>query len=495
MALFCHKVTKSPSQQTGEQMKNEVMIAGMAAVVCGGALVCSGAEPEQVRPNILWIMIEDWCPDLSCYGTKGIQTPNVDKLASEGIRYTRAFTTAPVCSPARSAMMTGFHQNYIGANQHRTKDKKSLPHGIKPLPVLLKEAGYYTAKMQSGKTDCNFSDNLGFMGKDWNKRQNGQPFFVQATFADTHRTWKRDKINPIDVKDIELPPYYADTDLCRRDWANGLEQMQLCDRKIGKFMKRLKDDGLADNTVVFIIGDNGRCHFRGKQFLYDPGLLVPLIVRWPGNVEPGQVSGDLVMSIDITKTIMDIAKLEPPQKLHGKNLFGKEVGQRKYVFAARDKMDDTHDAMRMIRSKDFKLIHNLMPERPWLQYNWYKEARYPMLAEMNVLNAQGKLNTAQSAFFAKEKPEFELFEMQKDPHEINNLADDPKYASVKSELLNELNKLRKSINDQGVSEEFRKGGWSADFPTRSLEEWQDAVKRWKPWVLRNPEEKVKFPKI
>lgn len=476
------------------------MAIGSATLLSSTSLICNAEEKQvkpiaqaQNKPNILWIMLEDWCPDLSCYGTKGILTPNVDKLASEGIRYTNAYCTSPVCSPSRSAMMTGFHQNFIGAHQHRTKTKKLLPNGIKTLPVLLKEAGYYTARMKSGKTDCNFKADLGFKGKDWKGRKEGQPFFVQATLAGTHRTWQRDPNRPIDEKDIELPPYYADTPLSRRDWANGLEQMQICDREVGEFLKLLKDDGLADNTVVILIGDNGRCHIRGKQFLYDSGLRVPLIIRWPGVVKPGQVCNDMVQTIDITKTILNIAGAKSPYELHGKDLFGPEVKKRKYVFAARGKMDDTHDAMRMIRSRKHKLIHNLMPERAWLQFNNYKETRYPMLAEMNVLNMQGKLNPVQAAFFAPKKPEFELFDMEKDPHEINNLADDPKYASVKNELLSELQKWRELINDKGVSDEFRKGGWPSKYPTKTLEEWQEVVEKWKPWVFRKLNEKGTHP--
>jgi len=209
------------------------MVVGMA-----------GAQTPAKQPNVVWIMLEDWCPDMSCYGTKGIFTPACDQLASEGIRYENAFTTAPVCSASRSAMMTGFHQNYIGASQHRTAKpkQKPLPYGVKPLPVLLKEAGYYTCLMKSRKTDCNFKADLGFDGKDWKERAKGQPFFAQITFAGTHRSWKRDPKRPIDPADIELPPYYADTPLARRDWANGLEQMQICDREIAGILKRL-DNG------------------------------------------------------------------------------------------------------------------------------------------------------------------------------------------------------------------------------------------------------------
>jgi N-sulfoglucosamine sulfohydrolase len=474
-------------------MRKYSFVAAFAAVVMAVGMVA--AQTPVKRPNIVWIMLEDWCPDMSCYGTPGILTPACDTLAAEGIRYENAFSTAPVCSASRSAMMTGFHQNYIGANQHRTAKSRQqpLPYGIKPLPALLKEAGYYTCLMKSKKTDCNFKADLGFEAKDWAGRAEGQPFFAQITFAGTHRSWKRDPQRPIDPVDIELPPYYADTPLARRDWANGLEQMQICDREIAGILKRLDDEGIADNTLVFVIGDHGRCHIRGKQFLYDGGIRIPMLVRWPGVIAPGQVKDELVQSIDITETILKAAGVEPTYELHGKDLLGSEVKQREFVFAARDKMDDTHDAMRMVRSKKYKLIHNLMPERAWLQLNEYKEKQYPMLAEMNVLNMQGKLTPAQAAFFAPSKPEFELFDLENDPHEIKNLAADSKMADVKAELLSELNVWRESINDQGVSDEFREGGWPSTYPTRSLEEWQVAVEKWKPWVFRAPDSKNAHP--
>ncbi|MEL7267445.1 MAG: sulfatase, partial [Planctomycetota bacterium] len=458
---------------------------------------------ETERPNVLWITIEDWGPDLSCYGTPGIQTPHVDKLAAEGIRYEYAFTTSPVCSTSRSAMMTGYHQNFIGASQHRTYDKRPLPHGIRPIPHLLKDAGYFTALM-SGKTDCNFVPNTRgelFEGTDWNQRAEGQPFFARITFSGTHRKWNRDPQRPIDTKDVVLPPYYADTEFIRRDWANGLEQMQLVDRQVGNILKRLADEGLADNTIVFFIGDHGRCHIRGKQFLYDGGIRIPMIMRWPGTVKPGQVHEGLVSSLDICATVLDVAGVKPQLPLHGLNLLGDEIQKRKFIFAARDKMDETHDAMRTIRSRDYKLILNLMPERPWCQYNKYKEASYPPLAEMNILNLQGKLTPEQSRFFAATKPEIELFDLKSDPHEINNLAEDPKYATIKAELLDRLQTWRKeTAKDQGVSDDFRaidvfaktnemdsvdewyeqnygkfdvqKYGWPGWFPTRSLAKWQ-----------------------
>ncbi|TWT29281.1 sulfatase family protein [Blastopirellula retiformator] len=478
------------------------------------------------RPNILWITIEDWSPDLSCYGTKGIETPHVDKLASQGIRYERAFTTAPVCSSSRSAMMTGFHQNYIGAQQHRTNDKKPLPYGIRPIPHLLADAGYFTCLM-SNKTDCNFLPDSRkdlFQGRDWKERKPDQPFFARITFGGTHRPWKRDPVRPIDPADVELPLYYADTPFIRRDWANGLEQMQLVDREVGAILKRLEEEGLADSTLVFFIGDHGRCHIRGKQFLYDEGTRIPMILRWPGQVDPGQVNSDLVYSIDICATVLEAAGVKPPVPLHGKSLFSDDVKERKYVFTARDKMDDTHDAIRAIRSQQHKLILNLMPERAYCQLSFYKEGSYPPLAEMNILNLEGKLTPEQAAFMSGSKPPIEMFDLTKDPHEVHNVADDPAYATVKAELLAELDKWRKEvIHDQGVSDEFRAlgvfpescpaptvGEWAYNhgdqydfrktglpgwYPTRTLEEWKEVKKAWEPYVFREPNAKVARPKI
>jgi len=478
------------------------------------------------RPNILWITIEDWSPYLSCYGTKGIDTPNVDKLASEGVRYEWAFTTSPVCSTSRSAMMTGFHQNYIRAHQHRTAEKQPLPHGIRPIPHLMADAGYFTAVM-SWKIDCNFlPDTKGelFEGTDWSQRKEGQPFFARITYGGTHRIWKRDPENPIDPAEVEVPPQYPDTPFVRRDIANGYEAMQLVDREVGELLQRLEDEGLADNTVVIFIGDHGICQIRGKQFLYDEGTRIPMIVRWPGQVKSGTVNTDLASSLDICQTILDIAGAKSPVPLHGVNLFGPKLAERKHLFAARDKMDKTRDSMRSIRSKDHKLILNLMPERAYCQYSRYKEGAYPLLAEMNIMNLEGKLTPEQAAFFASSKPEIELFDLKKDPHEVDNVADDPAYAEVKGKLLEKLNDWRQDvIDDQGVTDEFRgtgifpempegvnvddwvevhadeydfdKYGYPGWFPTRTLEDWKKAREKWEPWVFRSTDSDMERPEV
>jgi hypothetical protein len=359
----------------------------------------------------------------------------------------------------------------------------------------LEEAGYFTCFMATRKTDLNFIyDEPLYQGEDWSERVDGQPFFAQLTFSGTHRKWKRDPERPIAIDNVRIPPYYPNTDLTKRDWANGLEAAQIVDREIGEVLTRLEKEDLAGNTIVFIIGDNGRCMPRGKQFLYDGGIQVPIIVRWPGKIKAGQVNEDLVSTIDITRTILDIAGISTPIQLHGKNLLDGSTKERKYIFAARDKMDETHDAMRTIRSKEFKLIQNLMPERAYCQFNRYKEANYPVLAELNVLNIKGKLQPEQSAFMAPSKPEIELYDLQKDPYELYNLADDPEYDEIKTELLGQLNNWRQNvINDQGVTEEFRIGGWPSEYPTRTLYEWEYILDLWRSYVFREPDQKIEHP--
>ncbi len=479
-------------------MIQQIQKLGTAGLIATMAFSCAENKKGQA-PNIIWILMEDWGYQLSCYGEKGVYTPNIDKFASEGIRFTNSYCTAPVSSPSRSAMITGFYQNYIGAHQHRTEppgfEKAPLPYGIKPITHLLEDAGYFTCFMETRKTDFNFTlERDPYQGEDWSERKEGQPFFAQLTFPGTHRIWSRDPLRPVNTEDVVLPPYYPQTEFAKRDWANGLESVQRVDRQIGKILERLEEEGLSDNTLVFIIGDNGRCMPRGKQFLYEGGIQVPILVRWPKKIKAGQVIDDLVTTIDISKTILDVAGIVPPHPLHGVNLLDGSAKKRKYIFASRDKMDGTHDAMRAIISKEFKLIHNLMPERPYCQFNRYKETNYPVLALLNVLNLKGELPPEQARFMAGSKPEFELYDLKNDPYELNNLADNPEYKSVKSELMQELKNWRENvIKDEGITEEFRKGGWPSDYPTRTLKEWEDVLELWQSWVFRSPDSKVTHP--
>ena len=451
-----------------------------SAAITLNPLIAAAAKSS--RPNIVWILAEDMCPDLSCYGNKAVHTPNLDKMAAEGIRYTNAFTTAPVCSASRSALMTGMHQNFIGAHQHRTKDgfeKKSLPSPVRPLPDILRDAGYFTCLMPGKKLDLNFihDKNKLFDGGDWSEAGD-KPFFAQMSISNTHRGWGRDTERPIDIKDVKVPPYYPDTPLVRRDIANGLEEIQKMDRTVGKILERLEKEGLADNTMVVFIGDHGRCQVRGKQFLYDSGLYIPLIVRWPKGIKPGQVSDDLISGIDITATIIGAATGRVPEYMHGRNFLDPATPPRDAVFAARDKMDKTHDSMRAVRTKRYKYILNLMPERAWCQLNEYKERSYPVLAQLNVMHAKGQLNKAQVHFMQSVKPEEELYDIVNDPYEVKNLAGEKEAKPALNDLRKKLSAWRKKIADEGPTEEFRKGGWSSQYPTRTLEEWEVKLAQW-----------------
>jgi len=438
------------------------------------------------KPNILWLLAEDMSTDMSCYGTKGVQTPNLDKLASEGALFLNAFTTAPVCSPARTAMYYGVHQCTFGGHQHRSRTR--APEGVSPIPHILQDTGYFTGLIASKKTDSNITPNDSrklFQGGHRSERESGQPFYIQGTFMNTHRTWSGDPENRIDPRTVDVPPYYPDTPLVRADIARGLEEIQVMDAQVGRILDELEADGLADNTIVIFMGDNGRCQIRGKQFLYDGGVQVPLIIRWPDKIKPGTVIEDLTMHIDISAMLLNAAGVATPDYIQGRDPFDQALPKHECVYVQRDKMDNTHDAMRAVRTKDFKYILNLMPERAYCQYNGYKEAKYPLLAEMNVMHIQGELTPAQDRFMQPTKPEEELYDLHNDPHEINNLADDPAYAEIKRDLSVMLEEQRRMVNDPGVSEEFRTGGWPSTYPTRSLEQWQSIRDEWEIYLLED----------
>ncbi len=428
---------------------------GATSLALAGSSVF-GAEESGEKPNIVWILAEDICADLGCYGTPQVKTPHIDGLAKEGVRYTNGFVTAPVCSASRSAMITGMYQTSIGAHNHRShrNDGYTLPEPVRLITDYLREAGYYTCN--NGKTDFNFKPKgKPFDGKDWKGRKEGQPFFAQITLPVTHRTFKRDKNNPVDPAKVELPPYYPDHPLTRRDWADYLESMQIMDTQVGAVLKRLEDEGLADNTVVFFIGDHGRCHVRGKQWLYEGGIHIPLIVRWPGKLPAGQVCDDMVSAIDISATILKIAGVKVPEHIEGQVFFGKGARKRDYIVAARDRCDETVDRIRCVRTRKYKYIRNYMPERPYTQFNAYKTKQYPIVTLLEVLYKRGELTEAQEKFMAKRRPKEELYDMIEDPHETENLADDPRHRMELIELRSILDKWSAETHDKGQIPEER----------------------------------------
>ena len=429
--------------------------AGSAAIAIAGAPAVHAARDR--RPNILWIISEDTGPEFGCYGYPLVHTPNVDRLAREGVLYLNAFTTGPVCSASRSAFMTGMYQTTIGAHHHRSHrgDGYTLPDDIYVFTKYFRDAGYFTALCGKRKTDWNFKPRTKpYDSYKWEDLKSHQPFFAQYQFSEAHRRFKRCPEHPVDPDKVTLPPYYPDHPIARQDWALYLEAINVLDKKIGQVLERLERDGLAENTIVFYFGDHGRAHVRGKQWLYDGGIHIPLVIRAPGIVKPGTVTDELVSAIDFAPTVLKLCGIEPPKHMQGRVFLGPERDKpRDYIFAARDRCDETVDRIRCVRDKRWKYIRNFMPERPWTQPNYYKLSSYPMLGLMYRLHKQGKLTPVQDRWFAPRKPVHELYDVKADPWEINNLADDPKHADQLARMQRVLEGWIRRTNDQGMKPE------------------------------------------
>ncbi len=461
---------------------------------CSVCRLARAADTPVNRPNILWLVADDLSPELGCYGDPLSKTPNLDRLAADGVRFNNAFTTAPVCSASRSAFFTGMYQTTIGGHNHRTRGKflKPLPEGVKLVMDRFRQAGYFTttvANKQLGsnaKTDYNFIYKQPFDGNDWRDRKPGQPFFAYINFKEPHRAFVKPSQapQPVDPDKVKLPPYYPDVPVAREDWAAYLNSIEVLDAKIGRALERLKQDGLAENTVVFFFGDHGRPHVRGKQFLYDGGIHVPLIVRWLGNqkVAPaGAVNDDLVSAIDIPATSLKLAGVDLPANMQGQVFLGPEAQKRDVVFAARDRCDGTVDRIRCVRDKQFKYIRNFMPERPYTQLNSYKERSYPVLPLMRRLAEQGKLTPAQARFMSQEtRPLEELYDLRTDPHEIHNLADDPKFAETLKKYRARLDRWIEETHDQGQQPED---------PASVAQEYNDMLRRHKEYLSKQRKQK------
>ncbi len=398
----------------------------------------------QDKPNILWIIADDLSDDLACYGEPEVKTPNIDKLAEQGVRFTNAYATGSVCSASRSAFITGMHQVSVNGQIHRTIEKQNLPEGIKPITEFFREAGYFCTNGNSkniskwGKTDYNFKYKGMYDGTDWQKRKEGQPFFAQIQCYYPHRPFHRDPEDPIDHNKVRLPSYYPEDSISRMDWTWYLESVQLFDKVVGKYIKRLEEEGELDNTIIFIFGDHGRPHVRDKQFAYDKSLKVPLVVYGPKYMPDGKVDKQLVSLIDISASSLALAGIELPEHMHGKDLLTKKAEKRKYIYGMRDRCGDAVDEIRSIYDGRYHLILNRMPEKPYMQMSGYKKIYYPVYTLMHKMYKEGKLTEEQSLFMRERKPVIELYDLKKDPEEYKNLADCKKYAKKKKELLTEL---------------------------------------------------------
>lgn len=436
------------------------------------AIASSFKSRGQQKPNIIWLMAEDIGPDLSSYGMKAVRTPNLDKLAEEGSKYTRCYCSNPICSPNRSSMMVGVYQNKINAENHRSNRDLPLAEPYKPLTYWLRKAGYtailgnHNVMRKGEKIDCNFKfkplgswdgkKHFGLFDKLDTFSAADQPFFAQIQLAVTHRGDWWDSIrsiskHPVDPDQVEMPSYLVNNPVVRLDWAKYLDQIERMDDEVGLIIQELKKKGLYDNTVIIFIGDNGRGNIKGKGYLYDPGIHVPLIIHWPKGIKAGQVNDGLVSTVDITATILDIAGVEIPAYMDGRSFLRRNF-HRQYVYSARDRWDEVTDRSRSLTTRDYKYIRNEMPQVPYDAHQAYLEFYRPAIHIMRKINLEHKLSSAQKAFFVRVKPEEELYNLENDPEELHNLAGDPAWASVlakmRSELLGEEQKDTSTITLQ-----------------------------------------------
>ena len=434
------------------------------------------------RPNILWFVVDDMSANFSCYGENAIDTPNVDKLAEDGLLFTRAYATSPVCSTFRTALITGMYQNSIGAHHHRSgrgKNKIQLPDGVRPIPEIFQEAGYFTCigsglknfdfrslptkTGRRGKTDYNFDwDTEIYDSHDWSKRNDNQPFFMQVQLhggkirgaAEKHyeilekRMVSQFGLKPTPHDLVELPPYYPNDSVLLRDWATYLDTVRITDWHVGQVIGRLKREGILDNTIIIFFTDHGISHARGKQFLYDEGTHIPLVIKGP-EIPRGRKRNDLVEHIDIAALSLALAGIQIPQKMEGQNILSPQYKPKEFVFAARDRCGEAADQIRSVRSEKFLYIKNFFPERPHLMPSNYKDSKL-IIKRLRQLHGEDKLNSlSQQLLFSPTRPKEELYLYREDKWQIKNLANLSKTKGVLQKHRNQLDQWISRTNDPG----------------------------------------------
>jgi uncharacterized sulfatase len=442
---------------------------------------CLADRPIDPRLNIVWIVGEDLGPELGCYGDANALTPNLDRLAREGVRFTRAFTHAPVCAPSRSGLATGRYPTSVGTHHMRS----TL---LKPPPMFtdfLRSTGYlicWPTRTPFGKTDFNFAvpPKAFDVVTDWTRAvPRDRPFFGFFNIETSHESQIRApaprqaqnlvSLSPAerrDPKKMRVPAYHPDTPVVRRDLANYYDLVTAVDHKVEQVLKAVDDAGVADRTIVFFTGDHGRGLPRSKRWVYDSGTHVPLLVRWPGKIAAGSVRDDLVCFLDLSATALAVAGVDVPREFQGRVILGpKSQPAPTYVFAARDRMDETYDRIRAVRGERFHYIRNFHPELPYSQPITYAE-EMPTLKEWRRLHAEGNLSPVQDAFFAPTKPPEELYDTEADPDEVRNLVNESRYRNTVEEYRDALDRWMKATGDLGAvpEQELIRRGLLADRP-------------------------------
>ena len=453
---------------------------------CFALLLLAVSTACAVQPNVLWLVGENLTHDLGCYGAKDVHTPHLDRLASEGVRYTRVFATNPACAPSRSAFFTGMYQTSTDTQHMRShrSDAFRLPEGVRPVTQRMREAGYFTANIKTvngeavgtGKLDLNFVNEgpiYDEQSEDWSTLKARQPFFAVVNSVENEYDiydrqsakkkrveWvgEREHVKHAKPESATPPPYYPDHTVVREEWARYLNSVSGMDVRIGKVLAQLEKDGLAENTIVIFFGDNGRLDPRGIHWCYDSGLRVPMIIRWPQNAahKPGSVDDGIHSLIDVTATTLSLAGISPPLTMQGRIFLGERAAApRRFAFAARDRIDETRQRIRSVHDERFHYIRTISSGPTFASLNRYKEKCFLIVPLMRQLHAEGKLTGAARELMERKGPCEELYDTQADPHEIVNLLD-----SSKAEHREALTRLRGALdawmvetNDQGAVSE------------------------------------------
>jgi arylsulfatase A-like enzyme len=456
-------------------------LLGLVAVV-GTSVASEGRRPAQPtparRPNIVWISNEDMSPRLGAYGDRLARTPRLDRLARESIRYTRAFATAPVCAPSRAAVITGMYQTAIGAQHMRTTEDRVPelpgpylavpPFYVKAFPEYLRAAGYFTSNRS--KTDYQFGvpftiwDELGDDAHWRNRPEPNQPFFSVFNLMVTHESQvfpssPARKGQPLitDRAAIEVPPYYPDTPLVREELARMYDNIADMDRQVGEILDALAADGLADNTIVIYWSDHGDGVPRAKRSLYDSGLRVPLMIRWPASMAPGpapgSVSEELVSLVDLAPTVLGLAGVAIPSHLQGRALLGPHTGPApQVVFAARDRMDIEYDMMRAARDARYLYIRNFQAELPYAGHIIYRN-QSAIMQEWLRLQAAGLLRAPATLWMRTSRPAEELYDTTTDPHQVRDLSSQLAHRPALERLRRAVTDWMARVGDQGLVNE------------------------------------------
>jgi uncharacterized sulfatase len=442
-------------------------IALVACVLFPGAAPAAEAAK---RPNILWITCEDISPNLSCYGDKDAMTPNLDKLAKEGVRYTHAFTVAGVCAPSRSCLISGLYPSSLGSHFMRCQTK--LPAAVQCFTTHLREVGYYCSN--NAKQDYNFVAPASAWDESsrkahWRNRPRGKPFFSVFNLLVTHesqirvsdaafrkQTARLTAKERHDPARITVPPWHPDTPVVRRDWARYHDLITAMDRQVGDLLEQLAADGLAGETIVFFFSDHGVGLPRGKRWLYDSGLRVPFLARFPAAYQhlapgkPGSATSQLVSFVDFGPTMLSLAGVRPPAIMQGVAFLGPHKGKpRAAVFGIRDRMDERTDLSRAVRDARYKFVRNYRPDLPHAQPIEYMELM-PTMREWRRLSAAGKLKNGAALFMRPTKPFEELYDTQVDPHELNNLASSAGHRAVLGRMRKLHEQWMKETGDLGL---------------------------------------------